>query len=137
MKVTITLNEAQARTVCDALDLYARIGIGQLQEVSSLVRQGFLVPTKTPKDAGWFYDGFDSVMNSAKSMLGLSGSSSYGIGHNSVNVDAKRAFELRKQIEKPMALAGDPDPGFRGVNYDGRIVRYTDDADITVEVTKS
>ncbi len=37
MNYTITLNEDQLRTVCSALDMFARVGIGQIETITGML----------------------------------------------------------------------------------------------------
>lgn len=131
VQITVTIDQAQA--MCQALELYARIGIGQFEEIAYLVRSGF-VPmfnsgaTGKPEHANaercdWVAAMCDGIKNALQYPI----NGSHGIGHAHVSTSAHRAYEMRKVIEQALALHRDPNPSFRGVNYDGLIVRYTSD----------
>lgn len=134
--VTMTMNEQQARCVVDALDLYSRIGLGQYEELEMMLRLGRIKPTHdvAPMDIS---DDFLAALCAAKAIIGHKPGASFGIGHQRLHEDFKRAFEIKKQIQKPMAEHRDPNPSFRGVNYDGRICAYTSDPNITVTVEET
>lgn len=134
--VTITCNEAQAQCIRDALELYTRIGIGQFEELDFLFHAGVIKPTAgtDPMDA---QDAIPALCFSIKRALGHHAHSSFGIAHDLVHESTKRAFEIKKQIEKAMAVHREPNPGgLRGVAYDGRILSLTRDPNITVEVSE-
>lgn len=133
MKVTMTVTETQARCIVSALDLYLRIGIGQIEEIADLVRCAYI---ETNDGADWVrcIENVETLCKAIKAELGHPSNGSYGIGHKNVRQDAKRAFEIKKQIDRAMSMHRDPNPSFRGVDYDGRIVRYTDDPDIVMKV---
>lgn len=129
--ITVTIEQAQA--MCQALELYSRIGIGQFEDVAYLVRAGF-VPmfnsgaTGKPERANaerceWVASMCDGI----KTALQYPVTGSHGIGHKHVSTSVHRAYEMRKVIEQALAMHRDPNPSFRGVNYDGLVVRYTSD----------
>ena len=134
--VTVTMTDQQARCVVDALDLYCRIGLGQLEELNMLALSGFIRQTAGTNTAD-VRDELPGLCSSIKRLLRHHSGSSFGLGHDLVHEDFKRAYELKKQIQKPMAEHRNPNPSFRGVNYDGRIVAYTSDPNITVTVEAS
>jgi phosphoribosylamine-glycine ligase len=79
-------------------------------------------------------DALDTAMLHAKFHLGYPSNGSMGIGHPHVHVTAKRAYEVEKVLDKVLSEHKDPSPKFRGVNYDGLIVRYTNDPEPTASV---
>ena len=56
-KVTLTLTIEQAVAVRDALDLYSRICIGQIEEIGQLVRFG-TIPMRKPLLRAWRRDSY-------------------------------------------------------------------------------
>ncbi len=126
--IQITMSPEQAALVVRALDLYARIGIGQLEELTWLLRNDFIpvVPGFEDRAEGEF----EKLCYALKAAIGHPANGSYGIHHPGVTDEAKRSFEIKKQIEKTLANHHDPNPSFRGVNYDGRGAPLTDDPDI-------
>lgn len=134
--VTVTMTDQQARCVVDALDLYCRIGLGQYEELEMMLRMGLIKPAHDTDPMG-IADDFRTALFAAKAIIGHPPNGSFGIGHPRLHEDFKRAYEIKKQIQKPMAEHRNPNPSFRGVNYDGRIVAYTSDPNITVTVEAS
>ncbi|MCL4722889.1 MAG: hypothetical protein KJZ90_01240 [Rhodocyclaceae bacterium] len=138
-KVILTLTPEQAVAVRDALDLYSRICIGQIEEIGQLVRFG-TVPMRKPADMPREMADADRceeiarLLNGVKTVLGYSISGSNGIGHPHVDASGHRAYEVKKVLAKALAEHRDPAPQFRGVDYDGLTVRYTQDPAPVVEV---
>lgn len=138
-KVTLTLTPEQAVAVRDALDLYSRICIGQIEEIGQLVRFG-TVPMRKPADMPREMADADRceeiarLLNGVKTVLGYSISGSNGVGHPHVDASGHRAYEVKKVLAKVLAEHRDPAPQFRGVDYDGLTVRYTQDPAPVVEV---
>jgi len=136
--LTLTLEQAQA--VCDALDLYSRLGIGQIEEVASLVRSG-MIPTFRSAELPRAVANIDAceqvetLLHAVKQALGYPRHGSYGIGHAHVAKGTHRCFETKKALEQALALHRNPNPEFRGVNYDGLLLRYTRDPAPVARVT--
>lgn len=138
-KVILTLTPEQAVAVRDALDLYSRICIGQIEEIGQLVRFG-TIPMRNPADMPREMADADRcdeivrLLNDAKAILGYPISGSNGIGHPHVDASGHRAYEVKKVLAKALAEHRDPAPQFRGVDYDGLTVRYTQDPAPVAEV---
>jgi hypothetical protein len=83
-------------------------------------------------------DDLEQIETYAKLMaevFGFSPGASFGIGSHHVSSDAHRAYEVKKVMEKALAVWRDPNPqGIKGVNYDGLIVRYASDPAPVAEV---
>lgn len=141
-RITLTLTPEQARAVCEALDTYTRLAIGQIDVVAGLVRFGVIPQgqagahghgrghegdnTRELADAQTC-DQVEELLNSVKTTLGYSRNGSNGIGHPHVHISGLRAYEAFKVLSRAVAMQQDPEPKFRGVNYDGLLVRYTQD----------
>lgn len=141
-RITLTLTPEQAQAVCEALDTYTRLTIGQLEVVSGLVRFGVIPQghagthghgrgheggnTRELADAQTC-DQVEELLNSVKTTLGYTRNGSNGIGHPHVHISGRRAYEAFKVLSRAVAMQQDPEPKFRGVNYDGLLVRYTQD----------
>ena len=136
--VTITCTDTQAECITRALELYARLGLGQFQEITYLCRTK-QIRGRNGELSIEQCDTIDVFCDQIRSILGHTPNSSFGIGSLQLHEMTQRAFEIKKQIDKARAEYRDPNPdlGFRGVDYDGRIVRYTEDPDITVSVSDS
>jgi hypothetical protein len=123
----------QIDAVCEALDSYSRLCIGQLENVADLVRQG-IIPMAAPNGDGdrqmasiEIADRIHELMLEAKALLGYSRNGSHGIGHRHVHVTGCRAYEMKKVLDKVIAEDRNPCPVFRNVRYDGLGPRYTQD----------
>lgn len=139
--VTITTDIAMARIATWALDFYNRMCLGQVEELGHLVRQN-LVPMfsedpSTPVAMPSFdmSDSINDVLNEVKRTLGYPTNGSMGIGHPHMHMSGLRAYELQKVIQKALAYDREEHPAFRTVDYDGIIVKYTQDPDPTATIT--
>jgi hypothetical protein len=126
-QVHLTLTPQQAQAVIDACDLYTRMGLGQLEEIARLVSWGAIRPAGGGIATGQLRDSIEELMMQAKKVLCHPRSGSFGIGHSFVPVNAKRAYEVEKVLDKALSEHREPNPRLRGCNYDGLIVRYTSD----------
>ena len=140
--VHLTLTLEQATALSAAAECYARLCIGQFEELPNLVRHG-LIPwfggareqEKTRQLASAEEaDQIESLAAAMKQILGYPVNGSHGIGHTHNDITATRAWEIRKVLDKALAEHKEPNPSFRGVNYDGLTVRYTDDPAPTARV---
>lgn len=135
MSVTLTLPTIeQAHAVKAALDLYMRMGLGQFDELAYLVRCDELKHANrelTPEEAEEFRD----LTVQMRSLMGHENGASFGVGSKRVSVTAHRCYEAYKVLAQALAVARDPSPtGFKGVDHDGLIVRYTQDPAPTARV---
>ena len=133
MKVTLEMDESQAQTILDALDLYSRVGCGQVRAVSQAVVLNW------PDDRWKHRDDADVALSAAQAALFPelgSPHASYGIPNRQVPVVFRRAYDIYKHVQQAMAVARDPNPTFRGVNYDGAMLNVSDEPLPTVAVTK-
>ena len=127
-KVHITITIPQARAMVAALDIYMRLGLGQVQMISEMVADGS-IPIKSGLDQSEMdvIHNVAALCNEIRRELGFLPGESYGVGNRAVSVEAHRAYEMEKVIQKVLVLHDDPTPTFRGVHYDGLTVRYTGD----------
>jgi len=141
-KVQLELTLDQAQTLAYALDLYTRLGLGQVEQISELARFG-VIPKGTSCQTGSAdtrsFDQedlkrIDECVSSLKASLGYASNSSWGIGSDHVPLMAKRAYEVCKAIRQALSMARDPNPRFKWVDYDGVTVRYTKDDLPSVQV---
>jgi hypothetical protein len=130
--VHLQMTPDQANAVSKALDVYTRIGIGQLDIIAELVRMG-VIPVQAdsaePRQAASFDQGdhFTNLIDAAKGVLGYPRNGSNGIGHKHVAIEVHRGYEVKKVIDAAVANFRNPTPTFPTVNYDGLLVRYTTD----------
>jgi hypothetical protein len=131
--VTITCTTQQAECIARALDLYTRLGLGRFEEVAYLCEAG-LIRHRHGECRDVQIGQIESLCYAIKDALGHPRDGSFGIGSPMLHESTQRACEIKKQIEKALAMHNNPNPEFRGANYDGRTVRYTKDPDIAVEI---
>ncbi len=128
-KVHITITIPQARAMADALEMYMRLGLGQVHMVAEMVADGS-IPIKAGSlkipEMDVIHD-VAALCNEIRRELGFQSGESYGVGNRAVSDKAHRAYEIEKVIKKALALHDNPNPTFRGVDYDGLSLRYTDD----------
>lgn len=140
--VHLTLTLEQATALSAAAECYARLCIGQFEELSNLVRHGMIpwfggargIEMTREIASAEEADQIESLAAAMKQTLGYPVNGSHGIGHTHNDITATRAWEIRKVLDKALAEHRDPNPRFRGVNYDGLTVRYTDDPAPIVQV---
>lgn len=127
--IQVELSLEQARAVSQALDLYTRMGLGQMREIADLVRSGAIPfsDRRQTDDQPAAMDALDDLAAAMSRELGFAPNASYGIGNEHVPLAARRAYELQKVLDKALAEHRNPSPSFRGVDYDGLLVRYTHD----------
>ena len=132
-KIQSEMTLEQTDAVCDALDAYSRLCIGQLDEVANLVRHG-IIPMAQLDGSGErvlasaeVCEQIEELMDAAKRLLGYPANGSHGIGHPHIALSGRRAYEVKKVLAKVVAEQRNPNPEFRGVNYDGLGPRYTND----------
>lgn len=128
-KVHLTITIPQARAMVDALDIYMRLGLGQVHMVAEMVADGS-IPIKAGSLQIPEMDVIHNVTalcNEIRRELGFLPGESYGVGNRAVSDKAHRAYELEKVVKKALAMHNNPTPTFRGVDYDGLSIRYTDD----------
>lgn len=129
--LTLRIGLPQARAVCLALDTFSRLAMGRLGIVAELVRHGEVRPDReagaTPADVRRIAGEMETLMADAARCLGHRSGSHHGIGANGIPAAARRCYEVQKTVDLALAMHADPTPRFRGVDYDGVTVRYTDD----------
>jgi len=141
--VTLSMTVDQAAAVKAALDLFVRLGIGQLEEVADLVRGGFIPMANVyglhngVRDTASVAvcDAVHEQMLRVKDLLGYQRNGSHGVGHPANHICAMRAYEVEKVLSKAIADHRAPNPPFRGVDHDGLRVRYTSDPAPEASVT--
>lgn len=131
-KFVITVDENQAKTISQALDFYTRICLGQFEEIEYMLRMKRIPLGSEIKDNSFesqmmVAESVGHTLRFAKELLGHSSGGSWGIFSEEVPVSAKRCYEIQKVIDKAVAISHNPDPEFKGVNYDGLWTRLTDD----------
>ena len=100
---------AQARIINDALDLYVRMGLGQLEELEHLARFDAIPfgPQGATKDQMDALSDLREKLKQAKSGLGYDPGGHWSISSPQVPLSAKRAYLLLKVFAKALAEARD------------------------------
>lgn len=136
-QVELTMTIEQAEVVKKALDFYSRIGIGQIEEVQAVLRdqmgfdfEAYITPVQKIE-----WDQIRRSLHAVKAFLGFDRNASYGIGNQNVSINVHRSYEVFKVLCKTLIEDRDPNPGFKGVHYDGLTVRYTQDPEPKAIIT--
>lgn len=136
-KMLIEVTKEQAEALKAATELYLRVGIGQLNYVSELARMDLINVAEFKREKGLSIEemrDLDHLMDQAKRILGYSPGASAGIGNRGNHITVLRSHEINKVLSKALANLRNPNPEFRGVDYDGLSLRYTDDPAPRIEV---
>lgn len=139
--ITLTLRSLDhALAVSQALELLARLGIGQVHAISDLVRQK-AIPFNhelalTARDELDRLDVIDGICGMLASQLGFSRNAPYDIGSDHVPLLARLALEIKKVLDKALAENRDASPSFGGADYDGLTARTTQDLAPQAEVRR-
>ena len=140
-RIQITLTPEQAYALIMAADLFTRLSLGQIEELSLIIQQG-VIPMCSEGNAKRIEPnmdiiaGIDGAVAAIKGLLGYPHNGSHGIGHPHVCMEGHRCYEFRKVVEKVLSEWREPNPKFRGVNYDGLGPRYTHDPQPTAVMVK-
>jgi len=114
----LTLPASTAHIVVDALDLYSRVGLGQLDEISSLARFGLLTNAagETPSEDA--LDEADAYLKQTKrALFGFESNASHGIFSSKVNERFRTAWAVLKAIRHRLAWDRTPAGGIQ-VSFD-------------------
>lgn len=116
-KYTLHLMEKQARVIIDALDLFARIGMGQLKEVAYVLRQNPL-PSSDPD-----LEARTNLLSDIRDKLDvlarywMNGPGYYGITSKSISDRFKIAWDIQQVIRHRLAWDRKPAGGIT-VDFD-------------------
>lgn len=135
---TISMSEAYA--LAEILDEYSRLGIGQVDTLADMVRMDSLYELKNgqllPSPIESSQEAQEIILR-VERILGYPYGASYGISHEFIHIDALRSWEVKKILDQAIANHRNPNPEFRGVNYDGLFMRYTQDPMPEVKISGS
>lgn len=126
MKYNIQCSREQVQLINNALDLYSRVLIGQLQEVESVLRWN--IPENDDPNRYEKLNKLSDAIKEAKPLIGLPQNGSYGI-HNTTEVSdvARKMWDMQKVFRHKIAWddeGKDPNIDERdfkrmfGVNFD-------------------
>jgi hypothetical protein len=128
IELTLKITTDQAVAISRMLDLATRIHLCQFCEIEYLARTGEIKHVSGRKLKSDEWDQVQDAGLRMKQVFGFGFGASFGVGSPHVSDDAHRGYEVKKVLDKALAEFHEPNPkGMRGVNYDGLIVRYTDD----------
>ena len=126
--VKVEMTARQLRLVVNALDMFVRLGIGQVEEVVDNLDLMFdLTPEKK--------DDLRVLVNRIKTeIINQPVNGSYGIGNRKVKKPVHDSYDLYKALAKVIATA-ERHERF-SVWHDGNIVRYGDQPSPTMSFTR-
>lgn len=142
MRLSLETNTDQAAAISAGLDAYTRLCIGQIEELGHLVRSGDIPMYSAEQGADRqvasvdICDQIDDLLGQIKRLLGYERGQSLGVGNRHVSLAARRSWEAKKVIDQVVANLRDPAPTFRGVNYEGLTLRYTQDPAPVVRIVR-
>lgn len=121
----------QAHAVLEALELFARVGMGQLDELTSMARDGRIPygPSGVQGDEIQSLNRVADLIGQVKTALGHSPSSSWGIVAPEVPIQARRAWEAYRILAQAVGShqAATKVAVGRRIFSDGLSVRVTND----------
>lgn len=104
----LTLSKSQAETLIRALDLYTRIGLGQLEEIAHMFAFEISPDEK---------DRLRAHLDQAKLVLGHPANGSHGINSIEVDDDFRAAYDIQQVVRHRLAWDKKPEGGIQ-VNFD-------------------
>ena len=117
-KFSMSLTLKQLKILEDALDLYTRVGIGQLEIIGEKLNT--LFPSGKHATIPWKLK--EKYLNKIKmEFFEFQSGQSYGIGHQKVSDKAKIGYDLQKTIQK--TIAEKDDHNRMSVWHDGNILK--------------
>lgn len=142
LRVRIDLSLAQAQAVATAVDLFTRVSLGQFNELASRFAFGEFAVARDQKNEGRSptvaeCDEFRRLCEELRLVAGHATGSSFGLGSRAVSAKAHASYEVMKVLKQQLAQHLNPAPSFRGVDYDGLTVRYTQDAAPTCVIAEA
>jgi hypothetical protein len=120
--IELTINLPEAHQLKQALDLLARIGIGQLEYTADHIRSSI----GSGEDITfWEVKRIETMLLQCKATMGYHHpNSSFGIFSPSVSLPVKRAYEVYKTLARAIIeLRDQPDDFLHSVDYDGLRMR--------------
>jgi len=131
MKTEMEVSKKQLLIIEKALDLYLRVGIGQVEIVAEILNEMF--PEKTKDVSQW--DMKKKYLDPMKEELfGLSGGGSFGICNDVVSDNAKIAYDLNKTIQKFIATKDNHSE--TSVWHDGNLLKLGSEPVVVIKDTE-
>jgi hypothetical protein len=103
MRYTIECSEHQARVIVDALDLYSRIGCGQLEEIPRMWDHFYC------QSPGIDLSAMRERIKQAKACIGVPPDGHNGIFGRGVNDIFRDAYDIQQAVRNRIAVTKDPD----------------------------
>lgn len=114
----LTMPAATAHIVVDALDLYSRVGLGQLEEISSLARFGLLTNANGDAPSNDALEDAEVYLRQTKrALFGFESNASHGIFSSKVNDRFRTAWGVLKAVRHRLAWDRTPSGGIQ-VSFD-------------------
>lgn len=104
-KYNLSISTNQARTLCRALDLYSRIGMGQFTEILFTYERGGMLEPRYREEAVKLLDRLHYLITR------LPPSAYHGIHSNAIHDDLRVAFDLQQVIRHKIAWTEEPGGG--------------------------
>jgi len=110
LKITLEINEVQAQVIQSALDLYSRLGIGQVEEMSTnfgIFGDQLMKLTEDDRDK------IKTLNKEFKQILfpNLDGNSYYGIYSDKVPKNSKISYDIIQVMRNKIAFSKNPKGG--------------------------
>lgn len=121
--VSWTMPEAAAQGVCQALELFTRLGIGQCEALSDELRFRRMRPEFCQSGSGTYddqetFDQIDALTRRIKAgLFGHSVGASWGIFHPKVDIDVRRAYDFFVRLRHRLSWDRVPE-GSIGIGHD-------------------
>lgn len=102
-RVVVTLTTEAAEALAQGAELLARLGLGQLEQVAELVREGHIPVKGANKGERKTADAqaceeIDALVGMCKGLLGFAITESHGITHAHCNAATKRAWDTYQTL---------------------------------------
>jgi hypothetical protein len=107
MKIRITVEERQARVILAALDIYSRIGTGQLERIEEFIRDKFWdkINADEPKGANFVLEDIRHALNRVKALAWKHpANGSYSIHNDEVPQDCRESFDIIQVLRRAIAV---------------------------------
>lgn len=103
-KVTIEMNDKQAGVIIDALDMYSRVGMGQLEIIEEFLRMHFWGKFDKYKVSTIFNETRRQISIIKALVFDHSPNGSWGIFNEEVPQSCREAFDIIQALRKPLAV---------------------------------
>jgi len=122
----------QAKAVSLGLEIFTRLGLGQLEYLEEHIESG-VIPRANQEHIE--DDGIQTLLEAIRNLLGYAPGASHGMNSHVVDVNVKRAFEIKRVLDRAMKVQTGESSG-KVVN-DPLPVRFTIDELPTATATNS